>query len=75
MDNISGFLQEFIPFFENINSHLPQGRGAGCEGIAMLEIRSKSANIKPILDLGFIPKNTEFAFSLNPQELIDKYEF
>jgi len=21
-----------------------------------------------------VPKNTEFAFSLNPQELIDKYE-
>ena len=24
--------------------------------------------------LWFIPKNTEIAFSLNPQELIDKYE-
>jgi spore photoproduct lyase len=40
----------------------------------MMEIRSKSANIKPILDLWFIPKNTEFAFSLNPQKLIDEYE-
>jgi hypothetical protein len=76
MDNISGFLEEFVPFFENptLNSPLPQGRGARGEGIAMMEIRTKSANIKSILDLGFVPKNTEFAFSLNPQELIDKYE-
>jgi DNA repair photolyase len=40
----------------------------------MMEIRTKSGNIKSILDLWFIPKNTEFAFSLNPQILIDKYE-
>ena len=39
-----------------------------------MEIRSKSANIQPILDLWFVPKNTEFAFSLNPQDLIEKYE-
>jgi hypothetical protein len=36
-----------------------------------MEIRTKSGNLKSILDLGIIPKNTEFAFSLNPQELID----
>jgi spore photoproduct lyase len=40
----------------------------------MMEIRTKSADIKPILDLWFVPKNTEFAFSLNPQELIEKHE-
>ena len=61
MNNISGFMWEFVEFFEQFND-------------SMMEIRSKSANIKPILDLLFIPKNTEFAFSLNPQELIDKYE-
>jgi hypothetical protein len=38
MDNISGFLEEFVPFFENLDN-------------TMMEIRSKSANIKPILDL------------------------
>ena len=76
MDNISGFLCEFVEFFENPLSLALSPRGRkGVEDIAMLEIRTKSANIKPILDLWFIPKNTEFAFSLNPQELIDKYEF
>jgi hypothetical protein len=38
MNGISGFLEEFVPFFEQFNN-------------AMMEIRSKSANIKPILDL------------------------
>jgi len=61
MNWISWFLEEFVPFFEQFNN-------------TMMEIRSKSANIKPIFDLWFVPKNTEFAFSLNPQELIDKYE-
>ena len=61
MNNISGFLEEFVDFFEN-------------KEWVMMEIRTKSANIKSILDLGFVPKNTEFAFSLNPQELIEKYE-
>ncbi len=61
MDNISGFMWEFVEFFEQFEN-------------SMMEIRTKSANIKPILDLWFVPKNTEFAFSLNPQELIDKYE-
>lgn len=81
MDNISGFLQEFVPFFENLNLSSFEVKGSTwnvMEGdgfwFAMMEIRTKSANIKPILDLWFVPKNTEFAFSLNPQELIDKYE-
>ena len=61
MNAISGFMEEFVPFFENLEN-------------TMMEIRTKSSNIKDILNLGFVPKNTEFAFSLNPQELIDKYE-
>ena len=61
MDNISWFVEEFVPFFEKY------------ENIKM-EIRTKSANIKPLLGLWFIPKNIEIAFSLNPQILIDKYE-
>ena len=61
MDNIWEFIKEFVLFFENINN-------------VMMEIRTKSSNIKPILDLSIIPKNTEFAFSLNPQVLIEKYE-
>ncbi len=74
MNNISGFMWEFIEFFENIPHPNSLLRGEGTEWIAMMEIRTKSANIKPILDLWFVPKNTEFAFSLNPQELIEKYE-
>ncbi len=61
MNHISNFIEEFVPFFENFDN-------------AMLEIRTKSSNIKPLLDLWFVPKNTEIAFSLNPQILIDKYE-
>ncbi len=74
MDNISNFLKNFIAFFEKINSPFHKVRTWEIFIASMMEIRSKSANIKPILDLWFIPKNTEFAFSLNPQELIDKYE-
>ena len=39
-----------------------------------MEIRTKSANISALKKLDFIPKNTEIAFSLNPQILIDRYE-
>ncbi len=74
MDYLSGFIQEFVPFFEELNSTLLQKRGARGEGWVMMEIRTKSANIQPILDFDFVPKNTEFAFSLNPQSLIEKYE-
>lgn len=62
IDNLSWFCSEFIPFFENFWENI------------MMEIRTKSANIKPFLDLWFIPKNTEISFSLNPQILIEKYE-
>ena len=75
MDYLSGFMKEFVPFFESLNSPLLDKRGAGGElWNIMMEVRTKSGNIQPILDLWFVPKNTEFAFSLNPQSLIDKYE-
>jgi len=61
MDMISGFNTEFIEFFEQF------------KGVKM-EIRTKSWNIQSLLDLWFTPKNTEIAFSLNPQVLIDNYE-
>lgn len=61
MDNLTEFIKNFVPFFEKFEN-------------TFMEIRTKSANIKSLLDLGFVPKNTEIAFSLNPQELIDKYE-
>lgn len=61
MDWFSWFCCEFLPFFEEYEN-------------VKMEIRTKSSNIKPLLDLWFIPNNTEIAFSLNPQILIDKYE-
>ena len=61
MNALSWFNAEFIEFFEEF------------EWVKM-EIRTKSGNIKSLLDLWFIPKNTEVAFSLNPQILIDHYE-
>lgn len=61
MDFLTWFCYEFIPFFEQFKN-------------VMMEIRTKSSNITPFLNLWFIPKNTEIAFSLNPQILIDKYE-
>lgn len=62
INNLSWFTEEFIPFFEKFPKNI------------MMEIRTKSANIKPFLDLWFVPKNTEISFSLNPQILIEKYE-
>lgn len=61
IDNLSWFCEEFIPFFEKFSN-------------VMMEIRTKSANVKSFLDLWFVPKNTEISFSLNPKELIEKYE-
>jgi len=61
MDSISHFNTEFIAFFEQF------------EWVKM-EIRTKSGNIQSLLHLWFAPKNTEIAFSLNPQILIDRYE-
>ncbi len=74
MDWFSWFCNEFIPFFETLNLSLVEGEWLHIESEIFMEIRTKSSNIKPLLDLWFIPKNTEIAFSLNPQKLIDKYE-
>lgn len=61
MDNLTWFCKEFILFFEDFKN-------------IKMEIRTKSNNIKPLLELDFVPKNTEIAFSLNPQILTYKYE-
>ncbi len=61
MDWFTNFMQEFVEFFEQFDN-------------VKMEIRTKGSNIKSILDLWFVPKNTEISFSLNPQILIDKYE-
>lgn len=63
MDNISDFCVNFIEFFEQFDEKKVQ-----------MEIRTKSANIRSLLALDFVPQNTEIAFSLNPQVLIDRYE-
>lgn len=59
-ENITNFCEEFIPFFENIPD-------------AMMEIRTKSTNIQHLLKFKNIT-HTEIAFSLNPKEIIEKYE-
>jgi len=61
MNWFSYFVEEFVPFFETLKG-------------VMLEMRTKSTNILPLMNLWFIPKNTEIAFSLNPQSIIEKYE-
>lgn len=61
MDNISGFNHEFIDFFESFEN-------------VKMETRTKSWNIQSLLEIPYAPKNTEIAFSLNPQELIHRYE-
>ncbi len=61
MEVLSDFHTSFIPFFDQFDNIL-------------METRTKSWNIHSLLDLSFIPKNTEIAFSLNPQCIIDQYE-
>ena len=60
IDNLTNFSLEFIPFFETLDN-------------AMMEIRTKSINIKNLLKLK-PAKNTEIAFSLNPSEVVKSYE-
>ena len=59
-DNLTNFTKEFIPFFNSLEN-------------VKLEIRTKSTNIKNLLELS-PSKNVEIAFSLNPEEVIEKYE-
>lgn len=59
-DTISWFCESFIPFFEQLPN-------------AKMEVRTKSANIQHLLSIS-PPKNTEIAFSLSPESVIQKYE-
>lgn len=59
-DNLTSFTSEFIPFFDELEN-------------VKMEIRTKSVNIKNLLSLK-PSKNIEIAFSLNPSEIISKYE-
>lgn len=60
IDNLTNFTQEFIPFFDTLNN-------------VKAEIRTKSTNISNLLKIK-PSKNIEIAFSLNPSEVIQKYE-
>ncbi len=59
-DNITNFCEEFIPFFDTLEN-------------AKMEIRTKSVNVSKLLKMQ-PAKNTEIAFSLNPESIISKYE-
>jgi len=54
------FCEYFIPFFDTLPN-------------AKMEIRTKSVHIAPLLKIS-PSKNVEIAFSLNPAEIIQKYE-
>lgn len=58
---LSHFHRDWIPFFEQFEW-------------VLVESRTKSANVKPLLELWYVPHNMEIAFSLNPQMIIDAYE-
>jgi spore photoproduct lyase len=55
MENISGFVSDFLPYFEENNN-------------AHLELRTKSVNIQPLLNKSSIP-NIVTAFSFTPEEI------
>lgn len=59
-NSLSLFVENFVPFFETLPN-------------AMMEIRTKSVNIEPLLKFKNI-EHTEIAFSLNPTEIIQAYE-
>lgn len=61
IENLTQFHLNFISFFEKFPN-------------IIMESRTKSVNIDSLNKLWFVPKNTEIAFSLNPEELINKYE-
>lgn len=61
LENLTSFHKEFIPFFEQADN-------------VIMETRTKSSNIAPLLKLWFVPRNTEIAFSLNPEHIVDTYE-
>lgn len=59
-DSFTQFCENFIPFFDTLEN-------------VKMEIRTKSTNIQTLLQLE-TSKNIEIAFSLNPQEVIQKHE-
>lgn len=59
-DNLTNFTSEFVPFFDWLKN-------------TKMEIRTKSTNIKNLLKIR-PSKNIEIAFSLNPNEIINRYE-
>jgi spore photoproduct lyase len=60
-DELIQFNRSFIPFFEKFDN-------------VIMESRTKSSNIQSLINLDFVPVNTEISFSLNPQNIIDTYE-
>lgn len=60
-EHIGSFHQQFVSFFETLEN-------------VMIESRTKSIMMKPLLDLGIVPKHTELAFSLNAHEIIQQFE-
>lgn len=59
-NGVTRFLEYFIPCIEKLEN-------------VYMEVRTKSSNIQDLLPFN-APKNTEIAFSLNPQEIITQYE-
>ncbi len=59
-EHLTYFHREFLPFFDTL-------------GWVQVESRTKSTSIKQLLCLP-VPKNTEIAYSLSPQSLIDEHE-
>lgn len=60
LDSLSNFATAFLPFFETLQN-------------AKCEVRTKSIAIKPLLDLK-TTKNTFVAYTLNPEEIIERDE-
>lgn len=58
---LSHFHRDWIPFFEQFEW-------------VLVESRTKSANIKSLLEMETVPQNMEIAFSLNPQDIVVQYE-
>ncbi len=61
LDYLTEFNKNFINFFEKFDN-------------VIFESRTKSDKIEDLLKLKSIPKNFEISFSLNPEEIIKKYE-
>lgn len=59
LENLTGFLHHFMPFFAN-------------QSKAELEIRTKSINIRPLLSLP--SRNSVIAYSLSPHSIARRFE-